>query len=184
MTWNLRFYCGSATKSHTEATDIRIYLTLSYDFSYSKFYSLLSVLLTLSLWVRIKNYTRLYQISLILYQTVSDFIHSIPDYARFHSPQEELSNQEKWQRHSPRLNLVLKVVEVLHTNTTHTVLMLAMQVAVTRATRYLQWFKLIPQNKNTFGCRYIHTYSHLHREKAKTTVICELRSTRDLVNGV
>lgn len=145
--------------AHAKASDTRIYLTFSYDFNYSKFYSLLSVLLTLSLWVHIKK-----------------------DYTRFHSPQEELSNQEKRQRHSARLYLVLKELEMLHSNTAHTVLMLAMQAAVTTATGRLQWFKPVPQNKNTFGCRYIYTYSHLHREKAKTTIMCELRSTRDLVN--
>lgn len=118
-----------------EASDTRIYLTLSYDFSYSKFYSLQSVLLILSLWVHIKK-----------------------NYTRFHSPQEELSNQEKWQMHPPRLNLVLKV-EVLHTNTAHTALMLAMEMAVTRATGHLQWFKLILQHKNTFGCKYIQIFT-------------------------
>lgn len=106
-------------------------------------------------------------------------IHTKKDYIIFHSPQEGLSNQGKWQRHSPSLNLVLEEVEVLQTNTAHTILMLSVQVVVTTA--HLQCFKLILQNKTTFGCMYIHSYSRL-REEAKTIIVCELRSTGDSVN--
>lgn len=72
---------------------------------------------------------------------------------RFYSPQEEVSKQEGQQWYSPSLDLVLKEVEGLHTNTAHTTLILTMQVVVTTAERVLQ-------NKNVFGCIYTHTHTY------------------------
>lgn len=75
-----------------------------------------------------------------------------------------MSEPEEQQWYSPSLDLVLKEVEGLHTNT---VLMLAKHVVVITAD--LQRFKVVLQSENMFGCIYIYTPPPHHPVRRRQT---------------